>query len=325
MVLIAIIVVIALMVGLALFFFIGKWKDNNKQKNSLRLSVGQLTVLNNSLQETVEKKQKLIQDQSNMLLDLQDAYKERIDSIDNDILQYKNGRKEEIDKELNNEYENKKALLENNYNELIRQCRDESTKIKDSLDETKAKAEEETQKINDAIDFQRNKFQSVIEPLQLLEKEQQDKLFYTIQIPEEYRDDIDFLLNEVSLRVNHPDILSKLVWSEYIKPNLDDTFKRIEIKAQPGIYKLTDRNSGKAYIGKSTDVKKRISDHFKSVVGNHAIADQAVHHEILRTGIWNWMIEIITYCDKDKLSELEKYYIDFFKTQEWGFNKKEGG
>ena len=47
-----------------------------------------------------------------------------------------------------------------------------------------------------------------------------------------------------------------------------------------------------------------------------SIADQAVHHEILKTGIWNWTIEVIIYCDKDKLSELEKYYIDFFKTQE---------
>jgi len=105
-----------------------------------------------------------------------------------------------------------------------------------------------------------------------------------------------------------------LVWAEYVKPNLDDTFKRIEIKAEPGIYKLTNIESGKAYIGKSTDIKKRIADHFKSSIGIKSIADQAVHHEILKTGFWNWTIEAITYCDKDKLSELEKYYIEFFDT-----------
>ena len=125
--------------------------------------------------------------------------------------------------------------------------------------------------------------------------------------------------------MRHPDIISKLVWSEYIKPYLDDTFKRIEIKAEPGIYKLTNINTNKPYIGKSTDVKKRITDHFKGSVGIRNIADQAVHHAILQDGIWNWTIEVITYCEKDKLSELEKYYIDFFKTQEYGYNKKEGG
>ena len=31
------------------------------------------------------------------------------------------------------------------------------------------------------------------------------------------------------------------------------------------------------------------------------------------------------YCDKEQLNELEKYYIDFFKSNEFGFNKTKGG
>ena len=159
----------------------------------------------------------------------------------------------------------------------------------------------------------------------LPKRKKQQRLFYTIQVPDEYKEDIDFLLNTVSQKVRHPDIINKLVWAEYVKPYLDDTFKRIAIRAEPGIYKLTNIDSGKAYIGKSTDVKKRISDHMKSSIGISSIADQAVHHAILDTGFWNWTIEIIDYCERDRLSELEKYYIDFFKTQEFGYNKREGG
>jgi group I intron endonuclease len=110
-----------------------------------------------------------------------------------------------------------------------------------------------------------------------------------------------------------------------VKPNLDDTFKRIDIKAEPGIYKLTSLSNGKCYIGKSTNVKTRISDHFKSAIGIKSIADQAVHHAILKEGFWNWQIEVITYCDKEQLSELEKYYIEFFKSQEFGYNRNAGG
>ena len=110
-----------------------------------------------------------------------------------------------------------------------------------------------------------------------------------------------------------------------MKPYIEDTFKRVEIKPEPGIYKLTSLLTGKCYIGKSTNVRNRIADHFKSVVGIKSIADQAVHHAILKEGFWNWQIEIITYCDKEHLNELEKYYIAFFKAQEFGYNKTAGG
>jgi group I intron endonuclease len=116
-----------------------------------------------------------------------------------------------------------------------------------------------------------------------------------------------------------------LIWTEYIKDNLDNTYKRIGILSQPGIYKLTNLDTGKCYIGKSTDVKRRITDHFKSSIGISSIADQAVHHAIRETGIWNWSIEILLYCDKDDLSDREKRYIEFFKSQEWGYNKTGGG
>jgi len=81
------------------------------------------------------------------------------------------------------------------------------------------------------------------------------------------------LLTTVAAKVQHPDIISKLIWAEYVKPNLDATFKRVEVKTEPGIYKLTSLENGKSYIGKSTNVKTRIADHFKSSVGIKSIAD----------------------------------------------------
>ena len=185
--------------------------------------------------------------------------------------------------------------------------------------------ETQIQQYQNAIEDQRSKFTSIYEVLAQYEKDKQQRLFYTIQVPDEYKDDIEFLLTTVALKIQHPDIISKLVWAEYVKPYLDDTFKRVGIKAEAGIYKLTNVFTSKAYIGKSTDIKRRIADHFKSAVGIQSIADQVVHHEILKTGFWNWTIEPVTYCEKDKLNELEKYYIEFFRTQEWGYNKTGGG
>lgn len=186
-------------------------------------------------------------------------------------------------------------------------------------------AEESIAAIKQMVVDKQAEYESLIEPFKRIEQDQQDRLFYTIQVPEEYRPDIEFLLTTVAAKVNHPDIISKLVWQEYIKPYLDDTCKRVGIEADPGIYKITNITTNKCYIGKSTNIKKRIQDHMKSTVGITSIADQAIHHAMLDEGLWNWTFEVLCYCDKDELNEKEKFYINLFKSQEWGFNKREGG
>ena len=246
---------------------------------------------------------------------------ERIQEIDQLMDEQRQRRQESLDETFNEKKSAFQAELQKTLEECDKQAEDAKKWMAEQIEEAQAKVKE----YQLAEEQQRERFESLRKPLLQYEMDKQAKLFYTIQLPEEYRDDIEFLLTTVAAKVQHPDIISKLVWAEYVKPNLDDTFKRIEIKAEPGIYKLTNIDSGKAYIGKSTDIKKRIADHFKSSIGIKSIADQAVHHEILKTGFWNWSIEVLTYCEKDKLSELEKYYIDFFDTQTFGYNRNAGG
>lgn len=234
-------------------------------------------------------------------------------------------RMEQLETEMEAQETASKQLLQKNleietakYNELLQN-------LNASWLESSTDCNNRINQLKEDTEFQEKRFESLLAPLQQYEKAQQERLYYTIQVPEEYHNDIDYLLNVVSQKVNHPDIISKLVWAEYIKPYMDETIKRIGIKDEPGIYKITNIETGKCYIGKSTNVKKRLQDHFKSSVGIASIADQAIHHAILEQGIWNWIIEIITYCDKDKLNELEKYYIEFFKAVEFGYNKNSGG
>ena len=239
-----------------------------------------------------------------------------------DIVEDTTKRRMEQLKELCEEAKSKYNLQLKEYEEKrLKQTED----IKASCIEAENQYFEECNKIRADTEYMRQQYEALLEPIKQYLKEKQEKYFYTIQLPEEFREDIEFLLTTVAAKVQHPDIISKLVWAEYVKPNLDNTFKRIEIKPDAGIYKLTSLETGMSYIGKSTNVKNRIADHFKSSIGIKSIADQAVHHAILREGFWNWAIEIITYADKDKLNELEKYYIEFFKTQEFGYNKNSGG
>lgn len=262
---------------------------------------------------------------SSIIRQYQEATELNQEELNEFFAQQKETRQNELDNYFSNLWKEKQSQIDLKSKQIEDENKAWEAKILSAAEAYKLETEQRQQELKNETDFQEQRFAALLAPLRQYEKEQLEKLFYTIQIPEDYREDIDFLLTTVNQKVRHPDVISKLVWTEYIRPYILDTFKRVGIEAQPGIYKITNINSGKAYIGKSTDIKKRLADHFKSAVGIQSIADQAIHHAILQEGIWNWSIEYIIYCDKEKLNELEKYYIDFFKTQEFGYNKSSGG
>ena len=254
-----------------------------------------------------------------------DVYQEMVDNRIKEIDAQMEEQRQKRQHDLDTDFKTKQDLITATLDKYQAETNEEMSLIQKDVDELRQQAFEQSQVYQAQLKDEKEKIAGIIRTLAQYEKDRQARLFYTIQLPEEYYEDIEFLLTTVAAKVQHPDIISKLVWAEYVKPYLEETFKRIEIKSEAGIYKLTHLDTGMAYIGKSTDVKKRIADHFKSAVGITSIADQRVHHAILKTGFWNWQIEVITYCDKDKLNELEKYYIEFFKTQEYGYNKNAGG
>ena len=276
----------------------------------------------NRLEEQVVNAEKKY---TNIIRQYQEATELNQEELNEFFAQQKETRQNELDNYFSNLWKEKQSQIDLKSKQIEDENKAWEAKILSAAEAYKLETEQRQQELKNETDFQEQRFTALLAPLRQYEKEQLEKLFYTIQIPEDYREDIDFLLTTVNQKVRHPDVISKLVWTEYIRPYILDTFKRVGIEAQPGIYKITNINSGKAYIGKSTDIKKRLADHFKSAVGIQSIADQAIHHAILQEGIWNWSIEYIIYCDKEKLNELEKYYIDFFKTQEFGYNKSSGG
>lgn len=294
----------------------------------IKLAADNLDHFNRTLESVKEKREYEEYKLEECKKDLQaalDTYHDITDNklkeIDATIEEQRQKRQEELDEDFNI----RKELMEKALNEIQAECEKQEKAYKDAANQVYVDCNDKVSHYMVWTEGFKQKFESIQVALRLYDAEKQAKLYYTIQLPEEFQEDIEYLLTTVADKVQHQDIISKLVWAEYVKPNLEDTFKRIAIKAEPGIYKLTSLSTGKCYIGKSTNVKTRIADHFKSAVGIKSIADQAVHHAILKEGFWNWQIEIITYCDKDQLSELEKYYIDFFDAQTFGYNKTGGG
>ena len=255
------------------------------------------------------------------------AYREAIEQYTKDSVERRN--------ELTRLEMDREAEIERNYKTLLaakrelyhRECDDMEKEIWAEWEEMYDRhtincqnLEKQENEIKFAVRNKQVDYENLIAPMKLLEQEQQKKYFWCIQIPEQDREDIHYLLTQVAPQVRNKDIIPKLVWSEYLQKLTQELMKRAEIEDKPGIYKITNVTTGKCYVGKSTKVKQRLIDHIKGSVGISTIADQKIHHAMLDEGLWDWTFECICYCDKDQLSEKEKYYIDFFKAKDWGYN-----
>lgn len=193
-----------------------------------------------------------------------------------------------------------------------------NTKILNKRIEAQFEIEEWEEKAKDA----RQKYLSVME---VLRSQQETEQTHILQIPQDIRDDIQYLIETVVPRMNNKEIINKLIWTEYISNASKDMLDAIlPSKECSGIYKITNINNKKSYIGRSTNVYKRLQDHIKSSCGISTIADQKVHHAMRDEGLWNFQFELLEECEKSKLGEREKYYIEFFQTNRLGYNAVAG-
>lgn len=89
-----------------------------------------------------------------------------------------------------------------------------------------------------------------------------------------------------------------------------------------GIYKITNPK-GRVYIGQSVNAMKRISS-YKTL---HCVDQPRLYNSLKKYGVENHKFEVICECEKEKLNELEIYYINLYDCfgTEHGLNLKQGG
>lgn len=224
------------------------------------------------------------------------------------------------------------SQIQDTYDVLVKQAEQNYTaeleelkrKNQEEIDEANLITQVAINKVNGQIDDCQKLYASLIASYQVANEESDVRRH--VQISLATREDIDFMLNYVSSRLKNPTIISKLIWSEYFqKPTNDMLDYILPSRDCAGIYKITNDETKEAYIGRSVSVRKRLTDHIKSSLGIDTIADQHVHQVMREKGIWNFTFELIEECPREKLSEREKYYIEFFHTDQYGYNQKAGG
>lgn len=308
-------ILIGIIVALFLVIVYLRNSYKNEQSKTYQKRIQQLQYDYNKEKEKEEKKYNeflaSIREKEKLCDQLVEKEQQRIDEK---VLAYSNKKYDEAEKEITHYYAlrqeaiNKEVVqLENNYNTHKENLDRDISTLREELSDLKARRE------------------AYIEALKAEEKRQQDRAFYTINLTEENKEDIK-ILRSIEDKLHNSEALNRLIYDVFIKKPLGDLLLRIiGENTYGGIYKITNLDTQRAYIGRSTDIKKRLTEHVKGAFNISTIADQEIHRVMGREGVDKFSFEVLEKVEKEKLNEREKYWIDFYQTQSYGYNQNKGG
>lgn len=93
-----------------------------------------------------------------------------------------------------------------------------------------------------------------------------------------------------------------------------------------GIYKITNKINGNAYIGLSINIEKRWKSHIERSQNEHDKEyDKVLYHAFRKYGVDNFQFEILEECKPEELKDREIYWIQYYNTFKHGYNATPGG
>lgn len=308
--------------------------EAEKSKIDEELTIYRLDKVREYHQIIEQKEQEKIQIERS-LVERKQAVEEIIEQIEsrrreaeknyNDII---TNEKEKINKELEfyrkNKIEGIETRVQFEFAEKTAAANKAHEELITSLLEQKKQKENELAILLEEIDDFKKK-QSVINEEILRRREVEEKQeFFKINLDETAIRDIQILLS-IREKLISRENLDKLIYDVYISKPVMEMVKRVLAGGSPsGIYKITRLKTGEIYIGKSTDVKKRWTEHCKTAFGVGSIAHSILHTTMKRDGIENFTFELLEEVSKDKLTEREKYWITFYDSKNYGLNERNG-
>lgn len=229
--------------------------------------------------------------------------------VDEKIKDYEQLRLTQINHSLELEEKRKQELLQRQLDDFIASAAETKKSVNEEIEELRSLLEDYKSK-RDLIN------QAIVHEKEI--HEQQD--FYRIVLSESDKEDIQ-ILNTIEMRLHSREALYKLIYDVFYKKPLDDMLNRVlEGKEFCGIYRITNLKTNESYIGKSTNIKNRFKQHIRTAIGLDGVARTKIHSAMKEYGIDNFSFEVLEKCTKETYSEREKYWINFYETNVYGYN-----
>ena len=255
------------------------------------------------LQDAIESGQELAKKSVKVVYDI--AYQNMAEAVEREA-EKASVALEKNRKEYEEEYLNVLNDFTKDFNEITLQEQEKLQQVKEELNKTRAAAEaarlafeREDEKRN-----AENKYKLSITKKDLIEIKR---------------------LKEVIPFISNPRPISKIIWEGYFRQATNDLINRlITVKPSSGIYRITNLLDGRSYIGQSVDIAERWKQHIKCGLGIDA-PNNILYKAMQKDGVENFTFEVLQLCGKDELNNQEIFWIDYYKTQKYGYNMSKGG
>lgn len=235
-----------------------------------------------------------------------------------------------LDELYNTQLKNKKEYIDNEAEEFKKKVYDDILK---EVEDCRLSAENQKKIISDEYEKEKANFEKILQEYKdkqnsiiKINKEQEEirekAKFYQLHIKDEDLSDIK-ALQSVKHHLNHPEILDKLIYKTYYEKAYTDLVGRvIGQKKITGIYKLTNITNDKVYIGQAVDIAERWRQHLKRAVGAEPMTTNKLYPAMKEDGPYNFTWQVVEECKKEDLTAREKYWIEFYEGQGYGYNIK---
>lgn len=167
-----------------------------------------------------------------------------------------------------------------------------------------------------------SKVTAAIEAAKRQEEMETAQDFYRLNLPEIDIEEIT-KLRQVTALLRDSEPLNKVIWKVYYeKPYTDLIGRVVGTGVHTGIYKITNLENQKCYVGQAANIADRWKQHIKRGIGAEAPTRNKLYPAMLQHGVENFTFEIVEECSRAMLNEREDYWQDYFGAKEFGYSIK---
>lgn len=305
--------------------------------------------VSNSVNENIAKENNLLSEKCNQLKEKETVLRDKVNKLEimeasllarkTEILAYINEIQQQADKSTQTIYDKSYDLMQEklsqaaeqlskDYQLLEEKCKnDYILTLRDcgaELAATLASKLEEIRLTQLELDTLRAKATAAITAAKREEEKQLELDKYKILVT-----NLDLLeinrLREIAPYFRSPRAIYKIIWESYYRNNTTEMINRVVgTGIHTGIYKLTNLLNQKVYIGQAADLGSRLKDHVKAGLGIDT-PNNKLYAAMLKDGVENFSFEVIEECARAELNDRETYWIDFYASQDFGYNMTRGG
>lgn len=280
-------------------------KDLEAVKDLIKSSKSQVQYINRTINEKQQEHRKILKD---------------IEEQKKKANNFYNQQKQIVEKQLDDFKKITSKAAENYFDNLQEAYRAADAAHTEKLASLKAEQDSAAASLTQLKETRRAAHEALLKQQEV--KENKDN--YRLKLNRLDLQDVSSL-EQLRNTFHKPRVISMLIWQYYYQPIAKKQFPIIlQGNTKMGIYKITNILTDTAYVGQSVDIYKRWTDHCKAGLGIDTPVGNKLYQAMLSDGLQNFTFELLCQCPKEQLDEKERYFIELYQADLYGYNSTKG-